>query len=155
MQWWIELYSSLPLTCKGYSQCYTMWFLKLLTQSWKERCKVTYSDTQRMVSLPSSTAILTSFFTCSTVSRAPLKIRQEKNILNFLPEKISFIIATKQLHFLLNRTRWPNWLLQVRLSRKEINVHSHMQEASYSWQSLQLQIDNVQHSVTCSEFSKC
>lgn len=36
-----------------------------------------------------------------------------------------------------------------------ICVQSHMQEASYSWQSLQLQIDNIQHTVTCSELSKC
>lgn len=153
MQWWIKLYSSLPPTWKGYCQCYNHVIFRTADPKLEEEMQshlLGHSEDGFFAFLHWNFNIILHMLHRQQSSFK----KQEKKILNFLPEKIPFIVATKQLHFLSNRTKWLNCLLQERLPREEINIQSHMQEA-YSWQSLQLQIDNVQHTVTCSEVSKC
>lgn len=44
--------------------------------------------------------------------------KQDKKILNFFQGEIPFRVTANQLHCLSTRTRWLNWLLQVRMPRE-------------------------------------
>lgn len=156
MQWWIKLcFFSLPPTSKGYCQCYNHVIFKTAdpkVEGERQSHLLGHTEDGFFPFLHWNFNIILHML---HRQQSSLK-KQEEEILNFLPGEIPFIVTTNQLQLLSSSTRCLNWLLQVRMPRetKKINAQSHMQEVS-SWQSLQLQIDNVQHTVICSELSKC
>lgn len=147
MQRWIKLYSSLSPTWKGCCHCYSHVIFKTADPKLKGEMQshlLGHTEDGFFAFFHWNFNIILHMFHCQQSSFK----KQGKKTLKFLPGEVSFIVATKQLHFLSNSTRWQKWLLQIRLPREEINVQSHTQEAAAaSWQCLQLQIDNFQHRV--------
>lgn len=152
MQRLIKLYFfSLPPTSKGYCQCYNHVISKTADPKVGEMQShlLRHREDGFFAFLHWNFNIILHML---HRQQSSLK-KQDKKTLNFLQGEIPFIVTANQLHLLSTRTRWLNWLLQVRMTREtKKNVQSHMQEAS--WQSLQLQIDNVQHTVICSGLRK-
>jgi len=121
--WQIKLSSSLPPTWKGYCQCYNHVIFKTADPKLEGEMQshlLGHTEEGFIPFFHWNFNIILHMLHCQQSSCK--KKKKEKKILNFLPGKTSFVVATNQLHFLSNRTRWLNWFLQVRLLREEINV---------------------------------
>lgn len=117
MQWWIKLYFfSLPPTSKGYCQCYNHVIFKTADPKVGEMQGhlLGHREDGFFAFLHWNFNIILHML---HRQQSSLKT-QDKKILNLLQGEIPFIVTANRLHLLSTRTRWLNWLLQVRMTRE-------------------------------------